>query len=78
MDAPSQSEPLLRADELAHLLRCGKSTIYQLAKRGRIPCIGIGAIGVRFDRTAVLAALQQPRPDRPPRKRKQPQCEARR
>ncbi|CAI4032326.1 hypothetical protein DNFV4_02756 [Nitrospira tepida] len=52
---------ILKADELARLLRCGKSTIYKLAKTGRIPCLGIGDIGVRFDRAAVLAALQQPR-----------------
>ena len=42
-------ERLLKADELARRLNCGKSTIYRLAQTGKIPAIGIGDTGVRFD-----------------------------
>jgi excisionase family DNA binding protein len=69
MNSQEPHQQLLRADELAQLLRCGKSTVYSLAKKGRIPSIAIGDYGVRFDRTAVLSALAQPRSPRPPRKR---------
>ena len=50
---------LARADELARRLNCGKSTIYSLVKAGKIPCIGIGKTGVRFDIDEVLKALKK-------------------
>ena len=40
---------LLKAEDIARRLNCGKSTIYRLAKTGKIPAIGIGETGVRFD-----------------------------
>jgi len=40
--------------ELAELLGFGKSTIYDMASRGRIPCLRFGA-SIRFD-PAVIAA----------------------
>jgi len=49
---------LLKAEDLARHLNCGKSTIYRLAQDGRIPVISIGDTGVRFDLNAVLSALQ--------------------
>lgn len=70
MHTDTPNGQIIKADELARLLRCGKSTIYKLTKTGRIPCFCIGEVGVRYDRTAVLAALQQPRPTRPTRRRK--------
>ena len=53
------TKQLARAEELAQRLRCGKSTVYSLAKAGKIPCIGIGKKGVRFDIDEVLAALKR-------------------
>jgi excisionase family DNA binding protein len=54
--APSE---IIQASELAERLKCGKSTVYSLAKAGRIPTIGLGKKGVRFDYTAVLEALKK-------------------
>lgn len=51
-------ETLLRAADVARRLNCGKSTIYKLAKIGKIPVVRIGMTGVRFDFPAVLASLQ--------------------
>lgn len=71
MDVAGPSiDRLDKAEDLARFLNVGKSSVYLLAKQGKIPFIPIGVSGVRFDRGAVLAALQQPRPARPPRKRK--------
>ena len=55
----STTESLDTAAEIARRLRCGKSTIYKLAKSGNIPTIRIGKTGVRFDYRAVLEALQR-------------------
>ena len=52
-------ETLLRASDLALHLRCGKSTIYKLAKQGQIPVVRIGMTGVRFDIDEVLEALKR-------------------
>jgi excisionase family DNA binding protein len=54
--APSE---IIQASELAQRLKCGKSTIYSLAKAGKIPTIGLGGKGVRFDYAAVLEALKK-------------------
>jgi excisionase family DNA binding protein len=37
---------LARADELAQRLSCGKSTVYQLTKAGKIPFVAIGLDGL--------------------------------
>lgn len=50
--------PLSKADELARHLNCGKSTVYKLAKTGKIPYVALGT-GVRFDLDSVLAALKK-------------------
>jgi excisionase family DNA binding protein len=47
------------AEEVARVLKCGKSTVYALAKNGRIPYLSIGDRGIRFDLEAVLAALSR-------------------
>jgi excisionase family DNA binding protein len=58
-DTSNSVVQLLKAGELARRLNCGKSTIYRLAQTGKIPAIGIGETGVRFDLQAVLEALQK-------------------
>ena len=50
---------LLKTEELARWLNCGKSTVYRMAQSGRIPVIAIGDTGVRFDLAAVLEALKK-------------------
>jgi excisionase family DNA binding protein len=50
-DLASRIEKLpgaLKASELAELLNLGKTAVYEMAAKGRIPCIRIGAT-VRFD-----------------------------
>lgn len=53
-----QLERLCRAEDIAEFLNIGKSSVYLLAKQGRIPCLRFGETIVRFDRRAVLKALQ--------------------
>jgi excisionase family DNA binding protein len=48
---------LLRADELAEVLQCSVSHIYELAARGEIPCLRIGRL-IRFELDAVLEAVR--------------------
>ncbi len=57
--ADTSLQRLLKAEELAHHLNCGKSTVYALAKSGKIPAINLGATGVRFEINAVLEALRR-------------------
>jgi excisionase family DNA binding protein len=57
MHVVEQTERLDRAEDLAKFLNIGRSSVYLLAKQGRIPCIRFGVTGVRFDRRAVLEAL---------------------
>jgi excisionase family DNA binding protein len=47
---------LITADELGAATHMSRTTVYELAKAGRIPSVRIGG-RVRFDRGAVLAAL---------------------
>lgn len=54
------TKTLVRAAQVAHHMNCGKSTVYLLAKNGKIPVVKIGRTGVRFDLDSVLDALQQP------------------
>jgi excisionase family DNA binding protein len=58
-DSPRKN--LVKAKPLARILDCGVSTVYALAKAGKIPSITIGVAetGVRFDVDAVLAALKR-------------------
>lgn len=59
MQTIESSEKLIKAKALARHLDCGISTVYALAKAGRIPCISIGQVGVRFDLNNVLEALRR-------------------
>lgn len=59
MENTQAEQLILKADELAKRLRCGKSTIYLLAKSGKIPTYGLGKSGVRFDFASVLEALKR-------------------
>ncbi len=59
--ADASLQRLLKAEELAHHLNCGKSTVYRLAQTGRIPVIVIGDTGVRFDLAQVLDSLRKSR-----------------
>jgi excisionase family DNA binding protein len=60
MNLIEQSEHLDKAEDLAKFFNVGKSSIYLLAKQGKIPCVRFGTHGVRFDRQAVLRALSRP------------------
>ena len=53
------TQTLDKADGIAKRLNCGKSTIYKLAREGKIPTVRIGKTGVRFDYHAVFEALQR-------------------
>lgn len=56
---PSARESdLVNAMTLARELSLPRSTIYELAKAERIPCVRVGR-HVRFDRAAVRAALNR-------------------
>lgn len=59
MNIIKPSERLDKAEDLAKFLNIGRSSIYLLAKQGKIPCVRFGVTGVRFDRQAVLATLSQ-------------------
>jgi excisionase family DNA binding protein len=49
---------LLTADDVAGLLRVPKSTVYELARTGRLPCLRIGR-AVRFYRGQLEAHLSE-------------------
>jgi excisionase family DNA binding protein len=56
----AQPEPkIVRADTLAAILDCAKSTVYGMAKSKKIPSILLGKHGVRFDLDEVLKALRR-------------------
>jgi excisionase family DNA binding protein len=60
-DLASRIEKLpgaLTATELAAFLNLGKSAVYEMAAKGRIPSIKIGAM-VRFDPARIAAWLGQ-------------------
>lgn len=61
MQTIESSGKLIKAKALARHLDCGISTVYALAKAGRIPSISIGQVGVRFDLGQVLEALKKSR-----------------
>ena len=50
---------LLRASEAAQMLGIGRSTVYELAAKGSIPSVCIGA-RLRFPRDRLLKWIQQP------------------
>jgi excisionase family DNA binding protein len=53
-------EPVfIRADEVAKALSCAKTTVYGMAKSGKIPSIVLGKQGVRFDLQDVMTALKR-------------------
>jgi excisionase family DNA binding protein len=54
------AQPFLRllcAEELAEIMSCSVSHVYELAARGEIPCLRIGRL-VRFELDPVLEALR--------------------
>jgi excisionase family DNA binding protein len=60
MHNTTQPEPkIVRADTLATILDCAKSTVYGMAKSKKIPSILLGKQGVRFDLQEVMAALKR-------------------
>jgi len=58
----AQGLQLLKAEPLARILNCGVSTVYFLARTGKIPTISIGRAGVRFIAKDVIAALTRQGP----------------
>ena len=58
----ASSIQLLKAAPLAKILNCGVSTVYFLARTGKIPTISIGRAGVRFIAEDVIAALTRTGP----------------
>ena len=62
MQPPVQPVQLIRAKPLAKILSCGVSTVYWLARTGKIPTISIGRAGVRFVAADVIAALTRVNP----------------
>ena len=54
-------QPLLDARDVAALLRIPRSTVYELVRRGCLPCIRIGR-HVRFVREDPERALAEGRP----------------
>jgi excisionase family DNA binding protein len=59
MDAQELPKTLVTAGMVADRLSCGKSTVYGMAKSGKIPSIVLGKQGVRFDLQEVLTALKR-------------------
>ena len=49
--------PLLRAEEVAKLLRVSRWRVYELARRGRLPAVRLGR-SVRFDQRALEQLLR--------------------
>jgi hypothetical protein len=61
MHHPEQpTKRLGTARDLAQALKCGISTVYSEAKKGRIPCVRFGKKGIRFDIPYALETLSQP------------------
>jgi len=55
--APPTVLRLLCAEELAEIMACSVSHVYELAARREIPCLRIGRL-VRFELDAALEALR--------------------
>jgi excisionase family DNA binding protein len=52
-----ENEMFVTALEIAKILHCSKSKVYQLAKSGEIPSIHVGDL-VRFDPDKVVAVME--------------------
>jgi excisionase family DNA binding protein len=52
-------EEILKAGEVAELLRIDKQRLYELVRTRRIPVIRIGLRQYRFSRTAIMNWLEQ-------------------
>jgi excisionase family DNA binding protein len=62
MSRETLSEPLLRPEEVASLLGVKKSSVYEYARAGRLPCIKVGR-HLRFLRADIEQwVLRQRRP----------------
>jgi excisionase family DNA binding protein len=72
MDLPSESAPrrrltredIMTVSEVAELLSLPKSTVYELARRGELPCARLGRT-LRFVRDDIERRLQSSAPHRP-------------
>lgn len=49
---------VLKAEEVADMLRCSVGQVYEMARFGEIPSIRIGKRGVRFPTQAIETLLQ--------------------
>lgn len=57
-ESQQQSIPkLLTAEEVAEMLRIPKAHVYELARRGKIPCTRIGRL-VRFPQARILEWIE--------------------
>ena len=54
--APQPASGLVTADEIGEATHMSRSTVYELAKAGVLPCVRIGR-RIRFDREKVMAVL---------------------
>ena len=57
MNTTIQPSPLLTREQLATALGICRMTVSRLTKSGRIPFVSVGRRGKRYDREAVVLAL---------------------
>ena len=57
MNTTIQTSPLLTREQLATALGICRMTVSRLTKAGRIPFVSVGRRGKRYDREAVVLAL---------------------
>ena len=65
-------EEFLTARQLAELLQVSESTVRRLAREGRIPAVRLTARLIRFQRSAVLHALNGTQQKSRPRRTQHP------
>ena len=53
---PQRASALATADEIGEATHMSRSTVYELAKAGVLPCVRVGR-RIRFDRESVMAVL---------------------
>ncbi len=51
-------DELLRAADVARILRCSRSVIFSEAKSGRLPCVVIAQKLIRFEPAAVRGYIE--------------------
>jgi excisionase family DNA binding protein len=55
----AQTEPLLRAEDVARMLQTSRKSVYRWAELGTIPSIRFSRRCIRFDREAIEAYLER-------------------